>query len=139
VRFFVRLWRLQNDIIRIEHSQISTYVLILSIRIWHRRLTIALGLVSIYFDGDVNQKGEFVAKGYKGKLLEEVKSLSEERIKAVADFAAYLKEREEWETTAEILGDKKMAQDIKQSRKDWNEGKKENFVPLDELKAKLSV
>ena len=80
-----------------------------------------------------------MAKGYKGKLLEEVKSLSEERIKAVADFAAYLKEREEWETTAEILGDKKMAQDIKQSRKDWNEGKKENFVPLDELKAKLSV
>lgn len=28
--------------------------------------------------------------GYKGKLLEEVKSLSEGRVKAVADFAAYL-------------------------------------------------
>jgi hypothetical protein len=80
-----------------------------------------------------------MAKGYKGKLMEEVKSLSEDRVKAVADFAAYLKEREEWETTAEILGDEKMAQDIKQSRKDWSEGKKECFVPLDELKAKLGV
>ena len=31
---------------------------------------------------------------YKNKLLEEVKALSEERIKALADFAAYLRERE---------------------------------------------
>jgi len=37
--------------------------------------------------------------GYKGKLLEEAKSLSEGRVKAVADLAAYLKEREEWEAT----------------------------------------
>ncbi len=33
--------------------------------------------------------------GYEGKLLEEVKSLSEGRVKAVADFAAYLEDREE--------------------------------------------
>ena len=35
------------------------------------------------------------AGGYKSKLLEVVKSLSEERIKALADFAAYLRGREE--------------------------------------------
>jgi hypothetical protein len=49
------------------------------------------------------------AGGYKSKLLEEVKSLSEDRVKAVADFAAYLMEREEWEATAEILGDEELA------------------------------
>jgi len=76
---------------------------------------------------------------YKGKLLEEVKSLSEERIKALADFAAYLKEREEWEATAEILGNEELAQQVKRSRKAWAEGRKGEFVSLEELKAKLNV
>ena len=72
-------------------------------------------------------------------MLEELESLSEERIKALADFAAYLREREEWEATAEILGNEEMAEDIRRSRKAWAEGRKEGFVPLDELKAKLHV
>ncbi len=79
------------------------------------------------------------AGGYKGKLLEEVKSLSEGRIKAVADFAAYLKEREEWEATGEILGNEDLAQQVKESRKAWAEGRKGEFVSLEELKAKLNV
>ncbi|MCJ7620266.1 MAG: hypothetical protein MUP64_08630 [Anaerolineae bacterium] len=77
--------------------------------------------------------------GYRDRLLEEVESLSEDRIKALADFAAYLREREDWEATAEILGNKEMAQDIGRSRKAWAEGRKEEFVSLDELKAKLHV
>jgi hypothetical protein len=78
-------------------------------------------------------------RGYKSKLLEEVKSLSEERVKAVADFAAYLKEREEWEATAEILGNQELAQQVKRSRKAWAEGRKGEFVSLEELKAKLNA
>jgi len=77
--------------------------------------------------------------GYKGKLMEEVKSLSEERVKAVTDFAAYLKEREEWEATGEVLGNKELAQQVKESRKAWAEDKKGEFVSLEELKAKLNV
>jgi hypothetical protein len=77
--------------------------------------------------------------GYKGKLMEEVKSLSEGRVKAVADFAAYLKEREEWEATGEILGDEELAQQVKESRKAWAEDRKGEFVSLEELKAKLNV
>ena len=77
--------------------------------------------------------------GYKSKLLEEVRSLSEERVKAVADFAAYLKEREEWEATAEIMGDEELVQQVRESRKAWAEGKKGEFVSLEELKAKLNV
>jgi hypothetical protein len=82
-----------------------------------------------------------VAKGggYRDRLLEEVESLSEDRIKALADFAAYLREREDWEATAEILGNKEMAQDISRSRKAWTEGREEGFIFLDELKAKLHV
>lgn len=79
------------------------------------------------------------AGGYKSKLLEEVKSLSEDRVKAVADFAAYLREREEWEATAEILGNEELAQQVKRSRKAWAEGRRGDFVSLEELKAKLNV
>ncbi|HJX39629.1 MAG TPA: hypothetical protein VJ714_13600 [Anaerolineae bacterium] len=77
--------------------------------------------------------------GYRDRLLEEMESLSEDRIRALADFAAYLREREEWEATAEILGNEELAEDLRRSRKAWAEGRKEEFVPLDELKAKLDV
>ncbi len=77
--------------------------------------------------------------GYKSKLLEEVKSLSEGRVKAVADFAAYLKEREEWEATGEILGNQELAQQVKESREAWTKDRKGEFVSLEELKAKLNV
>ena len=79
------------------------------------------------------------ASSYRGKLLEELKSLSEDRIKALADFAAYLREREEWEATEEILGNTEITQQIKRSRKAWTEGKKEEFVSLEDLRAKLNV
>ena len=79
------------------------------------------------------------AGGYKSKLLEELKSLSEDRVKAVADFAAYLREREEWEATAEILGNEELVQQVKGSQKAWADGRKEEFVSLEELKAKLNV
>jgi len=81
-----------------------------------------------------------MAKGdYRDRLLEEMDSLSDDRIRALADFAAYLREREEWEATAEILGSDELAEDLRRSRKAWAEGRREEFVPLDELKAKLDV
>ena len=76
---------------------------------------------------------------YRSKLMDELKSLSEERVKAVADFAAYLKEREEWEATGEVLGNKELAQQVRESRKAWTKYRKGEFVSLEELKAKLNV
>ena len=76
---------------------------------------------------------------YKDKLLEEVKTLSEERVKALVDFARYLKEREEWEATAEILGNVDVVRQVRESRKAWAEGQREKFITLDELRAKLNV
>ena len=77
--------------------------------------------------------------GYRDRLLKEVEALSEERIKALADFAAYLREREDWEATAEILGNEEMTQDIMRSRNAWAQGLNEDFVSLEELKARLDV
>ncbi len=68
--------------------------------------------------------------GCKGEPMEELKPFSEGRVKAVADFAAYLKEREEWEATGEILGNEELAQQVKESRKAWAAGRKREFVSL---------
>ena len=48
----------------------------------------------------------------------------------MADFAAYLKEREEWEATGEILGNEELAQQVKESRKAWAAGRKGEFGSL---------
>jgi hypothetical protein len=77
--------------------------------------------------------------GYRDRLLKEAESLSEEKLKVLADFAAYLKEREEWEATAEILGNPRMTREIRRSRKAWAEGNRREFVSLNELKAKLNA
>jgi hypothetical protein len=76
---------------------------------------------------------------YRSKLIGQLKSLSEERVKVIADVAAYLKEREEWEATAEVLGNEQLAEQVKESRKAWSEDRKGEFVSLEELKAKLDV
>jgi hypothetical protein len=76
---------------------------------------------------------------YRSRLLEELESLSEERIKALADFAGYLRQREEWESTAEILGNEELAEEIRESREAWSVDRRGEFLSLDELKAELDV
>ena len=57
----------------------------------------------------------------------------------MADFAAFLREHEEWETTAEILGNQSMTEQIRYSREAWAQGKREEFLTLDELVEQLDV
>jgi uncharacterized protein with von Willebrand factor type A (vWA) domain len=71
--------------------------------------------------------------------MEESESLSEGRAKAVADSAPYLKEREEWEATEDILGNEELAQQVRESRQAWAEDSKGEFVSLEELKARLNA
>lgn len=81
--------------------------------------------------------GERVAD-YRARLLQEIEGLSEERIRALADFAAYLREREEWEATAEILANEELAEEVRRSRQEWA-ASAEGFVPLADLKANLNA
>lgn len=67
---------------------------------------------------------------YKKKLLEEVEELSEPRLRAVLDFASFLREREEWGATLEILGDEEVMAAIQRSREAWAAGRTEEFVDL---------
>lgn len=64
------------------------------------------------------------------QLLKEIEGLSEERVKLLADLVAFLKEREEWEATFEILGNTELTEAIQESRRAWKEGRKAEFVPF---------
>lgn len=70
---------------------------------------------------------------YKKKLLAEVDQLSEPRLRAVLDFASFLREREEWDATLEILGDEELMAAIRQSKAAWAGGRLEEFVDLTQL------
>ena len=73
-------------------------------------------------------------KDAKGRLLQEIEGLSEERINVLADFAAFLKEREEWAETLEVLGDAELGDAIQKSREAWAQGRRAEFVTLADLK-----
>ncbi|MBF8265123.1 MAG: hypothetical protein HW384_987 [Dehalococcoidia bacterium] len=66
----------------------------------------------------------------KKQLMKEIEGLSEERLKVLTDLAAFLKEREEWEETMEILANKELTEAIEASRKAWKEGRHEEFIPF---------
>ena len=74
------------------------------------------------------------AIGPKRQLIQEIEGLSEDRVRVLADFAAFLREREEWVATLEVLGNKGLAEAIRASREAWSQGKRSEFVSLDELK-----
>lgn len=74
------------------------------------------------------------ATGAKRQLIEEIEGLSEDRVKVLADLAAFMREREEWVATLEVLGNKELAEAIHISREAWSQGKRSEFVSLDELK-----
>jgi hypothetical protein len=72
-------------------------------------------------------------RGARGRLMQEIEGLSEEKVKVVADFAAFVREREEWLATLEILSNKQLTEAIRISREAWSQGTRSEFVKLSEL------
>jgi len=63
--------------------------------------------------------------------------LSPERLRMALEFMEFLKEREEWEATWDILTDPKMMAMIRKAEARWKEKGKEAFVPWEEVKRGL--
>ena len=68
------------------------------------------------------------------RAISSLKVLSGDKLKLVSDFIEYLKDREEWEATFEVLANKKMMADIKAADEDWKTRRKERFIPWDKVK-----
>lgn len=72
-------------------------------------------------------------RGARGRLMQEIEGLSEDKVKVVADFAAFVRDREEWLATLEILANDQWTEAIRISREAWCQGKRSEFVKLSEL------
>jgi len=58
----------------------------------------------------------------KKKAKEAIETLSDKKARVALDFINYLREREEWEATAELLSDKKLLMDYKAAREEIKKG-----------------
>lgn len=70
----------------------------------------------------------------KKLLMREIEGLSAERVKVLADLAAFLKQREEWEATLEIMANEELSEAIEASREAWKHCKREEFIPFNSEK-----
>ncbi len=60
---------------------------------------------------------------FKKKVTEAIETLSEKKALVVLDFINYLREREEWEATDELLSDKTLLMDYKAAKEEIKKGK----------------
>jgi hypothetical protein len=66
------------------------------------------------------------------RVLSDIKKLSKERKKEVADFVAYLKAKEELEATKEILSDKEFVKSIMRGDEDFKAGRVKKWSEVKE-------
>lgn len=75
---------------------------------------------------------------YQERAISSLKVLSGDKLKLVTDFIEYLKDREEWEATFEVLANEKMMADIKAAEEDWKAEKKQKFISWSKVKRSVS-
>jgi len=65
----------------------------------------------------------------RAEAIELIGLLSEKKLKIIVDFVRYLKDKEEWEATNELLGSKTISE-IKEGQKQINNGNFVEFVNI---------
>jgi len=64
-----------------------------------------------------------LGKSIRTEAKQALDALSEKKVSVVLDFIDYLREREEWEATDELLSDKRLLRDHKKAREEIRKGK----------------
>lgn len=70
------------------------------------------------------------AKTIHQRLKSTLTGLPIDKLEQVADYAEYLRSREEWEATMEILNDPGMKRDVDEGRKQVIEGKTRSWKEI---------
>ncbi len=60
---------------------------------------------------------------YKNKVAEGLRQLTPRQVKEVFDFMTYLRIKEEWEATQEVLSDKDLLKSIQRAERDVKAGR----------------
>lgn len=73
---------------------------------------------------------------YQQKILKALKGLPASGLPSVLDFIEYLKDREAWRETQEILANKNLMAQLEKADKDWKDGdyKHGEYVEWEKLK-----
>jgi hypothetical protein len=71
---------------------------------------------------------------YKTKVLEELEGMPETRVRIVIDFIEYIKDKEAWRSTREILSDKKMMRQIQEADKALKAKQMHKFISWEKIK-----
>ncbi len=73
----------------------------------------------------------------KERAVTTLNELSDDRLQVALDFLEYLKEKEEWEATLEILSDSETMAAIREAEEDWESGRMDRFVSLEEVRKRV--
>ena len=68
----------------------------------------------------------------RDKVIAELDKLPNGKVKEVVDFVSYLRAKEEWEATKEILSDKELVESIKRGEKDIKAGRHKSWKEVKE-------
>ncbi len=77
--------------------------------------------------------GVKAAEAYKKKAIAALQELSEARLKVALDFIEYLKDKEEWEATWEVMADPETMEALREADEDRKAGRRDHFTPLEEV------
>lgn len=70
---------------------------------------------------------------YMKKAIAALEELSEDRLKVALDFIEYLKDKEEWEATWEVMADPETMEALREADEDRKAGRMDRFTPLEEV------
>ncbi|MDP2728739.1 MAG: hypothetical protein Q8P59_14520 [Dehalococcoidia bacterium] len=59
---------------------------------------------------------------YKERILALLETFPTSRLRSILDYVEYLKDREAWEETQEILADKDLMAQLEEADRDWKGG-----------------
>ena len=65
---------------------------------------------------------ETVQINYKERIIGILDELPPYHLKSALDFMEYLKDKEAWEETQQILADKELMSQLDEADEDWNDG-----------------
>lgn len=70
----------------------------------------------------------------RSQVIHELQNIPEPRLKIIKDFIEYIKDKQSWRETREILGNTRMRTEIREAREAWRKGKHKKFKNFEKIK-----
>ena len=71
------------------------------------------------------------------QVIQELKDIPDQRLRVIKDFIEYVKDKQSWKETQEILGSPRMRKEIHEARESWRKGQNGKFTNWDRIKSNV--